>query len=334
MSAWGGLPVLVTGGTGFVGGALARRLLDEGARVTVLARNPRKAAPLAALGVTMVHGDLTEPAALRQAVQGAQVVFHAAAMLGGPYAKQRVVNVEATQSLLEASALAGVRRFVHVSSIAVYGNVLPARVDEVSPLAPGASPYGHSKAEGDRLVREWSAEHGLAATVVRPGMVYGPGSNMWTANFYRLARLRPTPFLGAGQMPAPVIYIDDLTVLLLLAGERAAAVGEAFNAVADPAPSWREYIGAYSALAGHDGWLAVPPLLGRVAAFVIMAASPRDSVLRDLPDMLEQAIGPSSFSAEKAMRLLGWQAKIAPDEGARRSAAWLREIGLLQSEPV
>ncbi|MBL8146516.1 MAG: NAD-dependent epimerase/dehydratase family protein, partial [Anaerolineae bacterium] len=236
MNDYAGRAIAVTGGTGFVGGALVRRLLAEGAQVTVLARNPRKAGPLAALGASIVTGDLTSPAAVREAAHGASVVFHVAALLGGPYAVQRTVNVGGTRLLLEASKEAGVRRFVHVSSIAVYGNVLPVRVCEAAPLAPGASPYGLTKAEGDTLVREWSAEHGLPASVVRPGMVFGPGSNMWTANVFRLARLRPTPFLGIGSMPAPVIFIDDLTDLLLLAGEHPAAVGEAFNAVADPAP--------------------------------------------------------------------------------------------------
>ena len=330
MSEWRGVPVLVTGGTGFVGGALVRRLLAEGAQVTVLARNPRKAGALAALGASIVTGDLTSPAAVREAAHGASVVFHVAALLGGPYTAQRTVNVGGTRLLLEASLEAGVRRFVHVSSIAVYGNVLPVRVCEDAPLAPGASPYAATKAEGDSLVREWSAERTLSASVVRPGMIFGPGSNMWTANVFRLARLRPTPFLGDGAMPAPVIFINDLIDLLLLAGEHPAAAGEAFNAVADPAPSWRDYIGAYSALAGHGDWLPVPPLAGQIAAGLVMAVSPRDTVLRDLPDMIEQAIGPSSFSAEKARRLLGWQARTSPADGAQRSAAWLRETGLLR----
>lgn len=333
MSDWRGVPVLITGGTGFVGAALTRRLLAGEAQVTVLARNPAKAAPLAAFGASIITGDLTDPAVLHQAAHGAQVVFHAAALLGGPYAEQRRINVEATRALLDAAVGAGVERFVHVSSIAVYGNVLPLRVGEETPLTPGASPYGLTKAEGDRLVREWSAENGLSTAVVRPGMVYGPRSNMWTANAFRLARLRPTPFLGSGAMPVPVVFVDDLVDLLLLAGEHPAAAGEAFNGVADPNPSWREYIGAFSALAGHGGWLAVPPVIGRAAAGVAMLVSPRDSVLRDLPDMIERVIGPSSFSAEKAKRLLGWQAAVTLEDGARRSAAWLREIGLLQTKP-
>jgi nucleoside-diphosphate-sugar epimerase len=329
VSEWSGVPVLITGGTGFVGGALTRRLLAKGAAVTVLARNAAKAAPLAELGVTVVHGDLLHAEAVRTATHGAAVVFHIAALLGGTLAAQWRINVDGTRGLLQAALLAGARRFVHVSSIAVYGNLLPVRVAEDAPLAPGASPYGISKAQADRLVVRFGAEHGLPVSIVRPGMIFGPGSHMWTANIYRLARLRPTPFLGDGAMPVPAVYIDDLVDLLLRAGRDSAAVGHAFNAVADPAPTWREYIGAFSALAGHDQWLAIPPLVGRIAGGVAMLAAPRDSVVRDLPDMLERVIGPASFSAEKAKMLLGWQAATPVGEGVQRSAVWLREAGLL-----
>ena len=329
MSEWSGVPVLVTGGTGFVGGALTRRLLAEDAQVTVLARNPAKSAPLAELGASVVHGDLTDAESVRAATQGVSVVFHIAALLGGPLADQWRINVDGTRGLLHAALAAGARRFVHVSSIAVYGNVLPVRVSEYTPLAPGASPYGISKAQADRLVLRFGAEHGLPVSVVRPGMIYGPGSNMWTANVFRLARLRPTPFPGDGAMPVPAVYIDDLVDLLLRAGSDPAAMGHAFNAVADPAPTWRAYIGAFSALAGHCEWFAIPPLVGRIACGLALLATPRDSVVRDLPDMLERVIGPASFSAGNARELLGWQAMTPVQDGAQRSAAWLRETGLL-----
>ena len=328
MSGYAGLRVLVTGGTGFLGGALARRLLADGAHVTVLARNAQKAAPLAELGATIVHGDLTDGTAVYEAARGAHVVFHVAALLGGPYAAQHAVNEGGTRLLLEAVE-PDLRRFVHVSSIAVYGNVLPLRVTEDTLLAPGASPYGQSKAEAEAAVWAVAAERGLPVTIIRPGMIYGPGSNMWTANVFQLARLRPTPFFGSGQMPAPVIWLDDLLDLLVCAGEHPSAVGNAFNAVMDPAPSWRSYIGAHSALAGHHDWLPIPVIVGRIFAGMTMLLAPRDSVPRDLPDMLERVIGPSSFSAEKAAALLGWRACTPVVEGVRQSAGWLRQQELL-----
>lgn len=331
MSDWRGVSVFVTGGTGFVGTALTRRLLASGARVTVLARSAAKAAPLAALGARIAHGDLNDsPGAVRPAAAGAEAVFHVAALMGGPLEAQRRVNVEGTRRVLEAAVATGARRFVHISSIAVYGNVLPLCVDECTPLTPGSSPYGITKAAGERLVRAFEAEHGLAATVVRPGMIFGPGSNMWTANAFRLARLRPTPFLGDGAMPVHAVDLEDLVDLLLEAGQHPAAAGETFNAVIDPAPTWREYIGAYARLAGHDEWRALPIWPARALAGLLLLGAPRYSVVRDLTDMIERVVSPSWFSAEKARHLLGWEARTTPAEGAARSAVWLRETGLLR----
>jgi len=330
VSDWRGLPVLITGGTGFLGAALARRLLASGAQVTLLARSATKAAPLAALGAQVAVGDLTDVRAVHHAAAGAEIVFHVAALLGGSLEAQRRVNVEGTRHMLGAALAARARRFVHVSSIAVYGNVLPLRVDEDVPLAPGSSPYAVTKAAAEQVLREIEATHGLSAAIVRPGMIFGPGSNMWTANAFRLARLRPTPFLGDGAMPVPAVDVEDVVDLLLLAALHPAASGEVFNAVIDPAPGWREYIGAYSRLAGHEDWRALPVWPARVLAGLLLLGAPRYSVARDLTDMIGQVVGPSWFSAEKARHLLGWEARTTPAEGAARSAAWLREIGLLK----
>jgi nucleoside-diphosphate-sugar epimerase len=326
VSDWHDKRVLVTGATGFVGGALARRLLASGAQVRMLARSARKAAPLAALGAQVFEGDICDPAAVLAAAEGAQIVFHVAALMGGPLEQQRAVNVDGTRHVMQAAALVGARRVVHVSTIAVYGNLLPLRVAEDAPLGFGASPYAITKAAAEVMVRH----AGVPYSIARPAMIFGPGSHMWTANAFRLAKLRPTPFLGEGEQPAPAVYIDDLIDLLLLMAEHPAAENETFNAILDPAPTWREFIGAYSRLAGHDDWLALPPVLGRIMAGLTLLAAPRYSTARDFPDMIELVLGPSSFDAGKARRLLGWEATTTPAQGAQKSATWLREIALLE----
>jgi nucleoside-diphosphate-sugar epimerase len=328
VSDWVDRCVLVTGATGFVGGALARRLLAEGAQVRVLARSSRKAAPLAALGAHITEGDISDPAAVLAAAEGAEIVFHVAALMGGPLELQRAVNVDGTRYVMQAAALVGARRVVHVSTIAVYGNVLPLRVTEDVPLGFGASPYAITKAAAEVMVRHGDVPYSIA----RPAMIFGPGSHMWTANAFRLARLRPTPFLGEGEQPAPAIYIDDLVDLLLLMGAHPAAENETFNAILDPAPTWREFIGAYARLAGHDDWLALPPALGRVVAGLALLAAPRYSTARDFPDMINLVLGASSFDVGKARRLLAWEASTTPEAGAGMAAAWLRECGLLTHE--
>ncbi len=146
-------PVLVTGATGFLGRASARRLATDGVPVRALARSPQKAEPLLKHGIEVVYGDLTDADFLRRAVADCRIVLHVAAATSGNYAQQEAVNVGGTQKLVDVAQAAGVERLVHVSSISVYGYNVRGSVTEEAPLAPGADPYGITKAAGEKLVR-------------------------------------------------------------------------------------------------------------------------------------------------------------------------------------
>src|SRR5664279_2448759 len=134
--------VLITGATGFLGGALALRLAADGARVRALARSPQKAAFLRERSIEVVPGDVTDLDAMRRAALGCRVIFHLAAGSGGSYARQRTVNVAGTRNILQAAQEAGADRFVHVSSISVYGYNYTGDITEGMTLAPGGDPYG------------------------------------------------------------------------------------------------------------------------------------------------------------------------------------------------
>ena len=261
--------VLVTGATGFLGGALVLRLAVEGARVRALARSARKAEFLRERGIEVFEGDVTDRTAMREAAQGCHVVFHVAASLGGSYAQQRAVNVEGTRNVALAAALANVERFVHVSSISAYGYNYRGDVTEEMALAPGADPYAITKAEAEHVVREIDMPY----TMIRPGMIYGPGAVNWTGNLFKVARLNPTPFVGNGLGSAFAIHVDDVVDLLVTSATHPAAVGQVFNCTPDPSPTWREYLGRYSLLAGHDNWLAIPPALIYPIAGIAMLLS-------------------------------------------------------------
>lgn len=318
-------PILITGATGFLGGALARRLAADGAHVRALARSSEKAAPLQALGIETITGDVTDADAMRRAAAGCGIVFHAAAALAGDYAKQHAVNVGGTANILNAATAAGVERLVYVSSIAVYGYMCAGNVTEASIPAPGADPYGQTKLESERLVQS----SGIDYTIIRPGMIYGAGAVNWTGKAFRLARLKPTPFVGDGRGAAFPIYVDDVVDLLVTAATHPAAARQIFHCAPDPAPTWREFLGSYSRLAGHDRWLAIPPLPFRILAKVVSSVAPRRSMLRDLPDQVNFIQRRVTYKMDKARDLLGWEARISLDEGIARCAGWLRDEGLL-----
>jgi nucleoside-diphosphate-sugar epimerase len=321
--------VLITGATGFLGGALTNRLLDEGAKVRALVRSPEKAHYISERGAEIAQGDINDAAAVSRAVEGCTVVFHVAAALGGNLASQVHTNVEGTRAVMQSAADANVRRLVHVSSVSVYGNNYPGDVTEDMTPAPGADPYARTKLQSEQVVREIAARSNTAYSIIRPGMIYGPRSGLWTGQLFRLAKLNPTPFIGDGSGRAHPIFVDDVAEMMVALAAHPAAENETFNAAADPAPTWRQFIQGYSRLAGHQSWLALPVPLFRAFAGIVMLASPRDSIMRDLPDMLTLLLSQTTFKTTKARERLGWSAKVSLEEGIARCAPWLRKKGWL-----
>jgi nucleoside-diphosphate-sugar epimerase len=332
MSDWTGKTVFITGATGFLGGTMARELTSRGVYVKALARRPGRDKYLQGIsGIEMVAGDLSDSSHLTELMQGCEIVFHVAAQLGGTYAVQYPANVIGTRNMAQAAAQAGIKRFVHVSSVAVYGPRIPDVVTEDTPLNPGVNPYNITKAEAESVLKEVAQQKDLAYTIIRPGMIYGPRNGMWTAGLFRLASRRPLFFAGDGRGSAYTIYVDDVVDLALTAALHPAAVNEAFNAVNDPAPTWRDFIGGYAKLAKNDSWVSLPiPLLQPVAylieAFLRLRGEPQA-----LPSLMNDFLVPRKrISMDKGRRLLSWQPRIALAEGIARCEPYLREKGLLR----
>jgi nucleoside-diphosphate-sugar epimerase len=151
-----------------------------------------------------------------------------------------------------AAAQAGVRRVVHVSSAGAYGFRPRGDISEDVPLEPARAAYGISKAEAEDVVRKVALEQELDYGIIRPGFIYGPRSRIWTAGLFRIARRKPTIFVGDGSGSILAIHVDDVVDLMTVLALHPAAARQAFNCTPDPAPTWREFLGAYAALAGHD----------------------------------------------------------------------------------
>lgn len=325
-----GKTALVTGATGFVGGALVRRLVAEGVCVRALARDTQRADYIRSLDrAEIVVGDITDSAQMQAIAQGCDLVFHIAAATNGQIGLQRQVNVEGTRNLALAAVRAGVERFVHVSTLAVYGFRIPDLVTEDQPLAPGRDPYNITKAGGETALREIAAAYDLPFSIIRPGIIYGPRSGMWTGALFRLARLRPTPWFGDGSGTAPAIHIDDLMQQVLIQAAHPAATGEAFHCVSDPPPTWRAFLMGYAKLAGHNRWLAIPPVVARLVAPVIETALALRGEPKDVPDLAAFSQRRVTYSMDKARRLLGWEPQIDLEAGIASCAPWLRQRGWL-----
>ncbi len=330
VDGFAGKTVLVTGATGFLGGALTQRLALEGASVRALARHPERRDFLRQLdSVEVVKGDVTQPEHLAEVTIGCDIVFHLAASMSGSIEKQYRVNVEGTRNVARAASQANVGRLVHVSTIAVYAYRVSGDVTEDTPHNPGDDPYNITKAEAETVLQDVANKHGLPYIIIRPGMIYGPRSNMWTKTLFKLAKRRPTPFVGSGHGSAFPIYIDDVVDMMLVLATNPAAVGEAFHCTPDPSPRWREFLSAYSRLSGHQRWLPIPPIFFKLFATIVGLLARPQTQAKALPDLVSLSQRQVTFKMTKAHDLLGWQPKVDLQTGVERCVPWLREKGLL-----
>lgn len=215
-------PVFVTGATGFVGKALVRELLKQGAVVFALVRTTSNTKPIELDGVTLVTGDLENPDSYLDSLRQCKSVIHCGGYTQAkPWEKLHLLNAVATQRLCQACVECGIGRFVHVSSAAV----ISANPDEVltdsHPPAPHDD-YARSKHEGEQIVQEYIGK-GLDAVILRPCMVYGPGEKHVFGTVAKLIRFHLLWIPGPGRGHWPVVYVDDVASALVAA---AAAEGE------------------------------------------------------------------------------------------------------------
>lgn len=329
-----GKVALVTGATGFLGGVVCQRLSQEGMLVRALARRPERDRYIRDLpNVQVVLGDVTDANRMMEVTQGCDYVFHCAAAFAGSLEDHRVVNTDGTRHLVQAAAQVDVTRFIHVSTIALYGYRNRTDVTEETPPNPGHDPYHITKLEAEQEVQASTAENGLSYSILRPGMIYGPRSGMWTDFAFKVARRRPTIFIGGGHGSAYPIHVDDVVDLMVTMAIHPAAEGEIFNCTPDPSPTFREYLRGYAALIATSDkkhrWVGIPPFIVRPIVTTMALFAPKHSQTRDLPDLLTFMQQNITYKMDKARDVLGWQPKVSLEEGIQSCVPYLHEKGLL-----
>jgi nucleoside-diphosphate-sugar epimerase len=228
-----GVRAFVTGGTGFIGSRLVRRLRDRGDEVVALVRSREKGRELEAMGAQLVEGDLASSDAIRSGLDGCDSAFHAAAIykVGIPKSEHEAMydaNVRGTERVLDAAFQAGVGRIVYVSTINVFGNTGGTVVDETyeRPGNDFVSYYDETKYLSHLAAVERIAK-GAPIVIVQPGGVYGPGDHSEVGNAIdqtRTGKLKAVPFAGLG---LNLVYVDDVVDGILLAHDNG-KVGESY----------------------------------------------------------------------------------------------------------
>jgi nucleoside-diphosphate-sugar epimerase len=320
-----GRRAVVTGAGGFIGGALCRRLAEEGAEVAGLDANPDAAGRIRAAGATPSFCDVTDSAATAAALAGAELVVHAAAIVGdaGEMSEHIRVNVGGTANVLAGAAAGGSKRVLHLSSIVVYGYEAPHEQDEGAFRRACGIPYIDTKSASDRIACR------RGAVVIRPGDVYGPRS-IWSRRPLELARSRMLTVPGKGDGIMLPVYIDDLVEAIVL-GLRRGEPGEAYTVWDDSVSlTFEEYFNRYARMAGRGGARRVPRPVMRATGIAMEAAAR----LRGRPPQFTRHAVTlvdrrGRVSARRAREELGWEPRVDLDEGLRRTEEWGRAEGLV-----
>jgi len=329
-----GFSALVTGASGFIGSRLAERLAtEEGVRVRAMVRDPKKAKRLQNLPLEVVRADLLDLESLRKAVDGCDLVFHCAAVVRETGDRDEFfgTNVKGTENILRISRDAGVKKFIHFSSVSVYGMDPPDRVDETTPFQPCGNLYCDTKIAAERAV--WAAYHEarLPVVVIRPANVYGPYSNPWTVRPIKLINSGQMILINGGTGLCNYVYIDNLLDATLAGAKRDESVGEVYL-VSDGMPvTWKEFFGYYAQMAGKPGIRSVPEWAGKAIALGMEISS---KLTGKPPKITREAVGfltrKARFGIEKARHELGFQPRFSLGEGMKLTEQWLREAGYLR----
>lgn len=305
------MKALVTGGAGFIGSHLVERLIADGCSVRVLddfsTGKPENLATCRS--VETIRGDVADPAAVRSALAGCELVFHEAAVasvpktIEDPLGSQRV-NYQGTLTVLEAARRAGVKRLVFAASSAVYGDTPTLPATEEAAARP-LSPYAVDKLASEYACRVYTQLHGLETVCLRYFNVYGPrqdpsspysGVISLFANALRAGRA--PVILGDGGQTRDFVYVGDVVEANLQAARAPAASAKVLNIGSGRAVSISRLYAIVGEAAGHQ----VGPRFG----------PPRDGEVRH-----------SVADAERARELLGWEARVGLEDGIRRLLASL-----------
>jgi nucleoside-diphosphate-sugar epimerase len=317
--------VFLTGGTGFIGGEVARQLSERGDEAACLVRSPGKASKLTELGCELVAGDLGDETAMRNGMRGCDAVVHAAAMyeVGIP-AKQRPAmweaNVVGTERVMKAALEEKVPRIVYVSTVGIFGNTHDKVVDESyrNPETDFTSYYEKTKLEAHKVVQRLIDDEGLPAIMVQPGGVYGPGDTSQVADLLEQFFAGKLPLMPFPELGICMTHVEDIAGGILLALDKG-KLGETY-VISGPATTMREAIETVARVSRRKApkralptglmkaMIPIGPLVGKV-----MGQPP------NLREIITSADGVTFWASyDKAERELGYSPR-GMEEGLRQT---------------
>lgn len=323
--------ILVTGGTGFTGKALVRRLLDEGHQVVALDyKEGLKTEELKNWGAEVVIGSVTDKKRVDQCMEGVDVVHHLAAAfreLDVPNSYYHEVNVQGTKNTLESAFRHNVKKFIYCSTCGVHGNIDHPPGGEEAPIKP-ADYYQSTKYEAEPLVNEYFKK-GMNTVILRPAAIYGPGDPERFLMIFKRAAKGSFPMFGNGKTLYHPLYIDNLTDALMLAMEEGKGNGQAFLIADEHYLEIGELVQKVGTALGIDVRIRHYPIIPLIIAGHIFEklCKPFKITPPIFPRRVDWYRQNRAFNIDKAKKELGYRPKVGIDEGLRKTAEWYKKEG-------
>lgn len=326
------MKALVTGANGFTGSYMVKNLLKNGYTVRGLVRKSSNLDLIKDLEIELVYADLAKDEISKEIMEGVDVVYHVGAAFrieGVPESYFWDVNVKGTKKLLEAAKKAGIKKFIHCSTVGVQGDIKNPPAKETHPNNPGDY-YQKSKLEGEKLALDFFKTEGLKGTVVRPVGIYGPGDTRFL-KIFKFINNGKFRMIGDGNVLYHLTFVEDLVEGFRLAGESENANNEIFTI-------------------GGDGYLTLSELVEKIAKILNKPTSKKSIpvwpvwIAGAMCELICKPFGISppiyrrridffikdrAFDITKAKTILGYNPTTTLEEGLARTAAWYKEQNLI-----
>jgi nucleoside-diphosphate-sugar epimerase len=326
------MKVIVTGASGFIGTHLVRELKAQGHKVTALCQLGTSATHLSEQGVTPVMADVTDLASLLEPCGGQDWVFHLAAIVSGygPWERFVEVGVKGTQNVIDAAEKAGVHRFVHLSSMTVYGTRQNGvRLTEAMPLDENPERWNYyvrQKILSEKLVWESHQAGKIRATVFRPSLVIGPGDRNVVGRTLKFVKSPFGAIVGDGRNRMACVVVDELVRTIVQSATLENATGKAYNLSGRNPITQSEYVNLHAEAAGLE------PLKRKIPAPVaMMGCAALEHIYRltrrknePFCTRIALALASNDFvmDCSLAAQDLGWQGTADYKEAIRHSVEW------------
>jgi len=327
------MKALVTGATGFVGSHIVERLKKEGMKVTAFVRSTSDISLLQEWGIPLAYGDLEDKESIQKALEGKTHVFHCGAVVSD-WAEPiliKKINIDGTQALLDESIKSGIKRFIHVSSLAVLGMHDHFQTDEEAPYELTGDAYCDTKIEAEKRVLQAHKEKGLPVVIVRPGFIYGPRDRQFLPRVFSFLKANKFMYIGDGLKILNLTYIHNLVDAILLAVKSPSAVGQIYNVTDDGGVTRKELIETICEVAQLPKPTKSLPLpaakvLCAICETVTKITKSKKAPLLNRARMKFLALN-LDFDISKIRQDLNYNPNVKLEDGIRETIQWFQQSG-------